>query len=175
MDGTDTGATGGVTGTEGEESRDPTMVDLASILRAHMGQQEARDARLREESAQQEQRFRALQHQFQLLQLEVQARTSPIPENTSAALDSDEPGPQVQTELAPECVPSTASAGQFRLPPEPRLEKLTEHDDIEHFLITFERIAAACRWPRSDWVFRLIPLLTGKARGVLILSPMLFR
>lgn len=167
-DGTDTGTSGGVTGTEGEESRDPTMADFASILRAHMGQQEARDARLREESARQEQRFRALQHQFQLLQLEVQARTSPLPENTPTALDSDEPAPQVQTDLAPEGVPATASLGQFRFPPEPRLEKLTEYDDIEHFLVTFERIAAAYRWPRSDWVFRLIPLLTGKARGAYV-------
>lgn len=43
---------------------------------------------------------------------------------------------------------------------EPRLEKLSDSDDIEHFLITFERIAAACCWPKADWAFRLIPLKT---------------
>ncbi len=40
---------------------------------------------------------------------------------------------------------------------------LCEEDDIEHYLTTFERIAEVCRWPREDWVIRLIPLLTGKA------------
>lgn len=44
----------------------------------------------------------------------------------------------------------------------------TGDDYIEHFLITFERIAAACRWPKSDWVFRLVPLLTGKARSAYV-------
>ncbi|XP_026065997.1 uncharacterized protein LOC113048415 isoform X2 [Carassius auratus] len=52
---------------------------------------------------------------------------------------------------------------------EPRLEKLSDSDDIEHFLITFERIAAACCWPKADWAFRLIPLLTGKARAAYVL------
>ncbi len=37
--------------------------------------------------------------------------------------------------------------------------------DVEYFLITYERIAAACGWSTSDWAFRLIPLLTGKARA----------
>ncbi|KAL2087252.1 hypothetical protein ACEWY4_018311 [Coilia grayii] len=50
----------------------------------------------------------------------------------------------------------------------PKLQKLTDEDDIEHFLITFERIARACRWPRADWSFHLIPLLTGKARGAYV-------
>lgn len=32
-------------------------------------------------------------------------------------------------------------------------------------MITFEKTAAACEWSKSDWAFRLIPLLTGKARA----------
>ncbi len=48
---------------------------------------------------------------------------------------------------------------------EAKLDKLSDSDDVEHFLITYERIAAACGWPTSDWAFRLIPLLTGKARA----------
>ncbi|XP_051252640.1 uncharacterized protein LOC127361776 isoform X5 [Dicentrarchus labrax] len=109
--GTGTEDTGGVAGTEGGDSREPTLVDIASILRAHMGQQEARDNRLREESDRQEQRFKALQHQFQLLQLEVQACTSPTLEHTSADLDSDEPGPQAQIALTPEGAPANSSSG----------------------------------------------------------------
>lgn len=47
IDGTDTGESdpgdsGGVTGTGGEGSREPTVADLAGILHPHMGQQEAR-------------------------------------------------------------------------------------------------------------------------------------
>ncbi|XP_035999649.1 uncharacterized protein LOC118564770 [Fundulus heteroclitus] len=29
-------------------------------------------------------------------------------------------------------------------------------------------MAAACRWPKADWVFHLIPLLTGKARSAYV-------
>ncbi|XP_057693505.1 uncharacterized protein LOC130916648 [Corythoichthys intestinalis] len=54
------------------------------------------------------------------------------------------------------------------MPQLPKLQKLSEEDDIEHFLITFERIAAACRWPKVDWAFHLIPLLTGKARSAFV-------
>lgn len=36
------------------------------------------------------------------------------------------------------------ASGQFRFCHESRLEKLMESDDVEHFLLTFERIAAAC-------------------------------
>lgn len=47
---------------------------------------------------------------------------------------------------------------------EPKLEKLSEYDNIKHFLVIIERIAAACRWPKEDWDFHSMPLLTGKAR-----------
>lgn len=59
-----------------DQGKEPTISDLVSLLRSHVGQQEAREARQKEENAQQEQRFRALQHQFQLLQLEVHERTT---------------------------------------------------------------------------------------------------
>uniref|UniRef100_A0A9J7WW15 SCAN box domain-containing protein n=1 Tax=Cyprinus carpio carpio TaxID=630221 RepID=A0A9J7WW15_CYPCA len=51
---------------------------------------------------------------------------------------------------------------------EPRLQPLNEDDDVECFLMNFEQIAAACRWPRSDWAVRLVPLLTGKARSAYV-------
>lgn len=62
----------GVENTE-DEGKEPTLSDLAAILRAHMGQQEARDEKQKEATTRQEQRFKTLQHQFQMLQLEVQA------------------------------------------------------------------------------------------------------
>lgn len=51
---------------------------------------------------------------------------------------------------------------------EPKLQELSDEDDIEHFLITYKRIAVACRWLKSDWAFHLIPLLTGKARSAYV-------
>ncbi|XP_035983424.1 uncharacterized protein LOC105922137 [Fundulus heteroclitus] len=63
--------------------------------------------------------------------------------------------------------PTSSSTSQFPQM-DCRLEKLTEDDDIEHFLVTFERMAKAYRWQKSDWVFRLIPLLTGRARGAYV-------
>lgn len=120
------------------------------------------------------QQFQALQQQFQLLQHEVQAHSLSA-ELTSTALHpleaSDSGNDDQQARVATLMEPihsANGASGQFRLCHEPRLEKLTESDDVEHFLFTFERIAAACRWPKSEWVFRLIPLLTGKARGAYV-------
>lgn len=80
------GASGGAEDMEGKE---PTLSDLMAIFQAHMGQQDAREARQNEVTARQEQRYKTLQHQFQLLQLEVQARTAVAP--NPLAEDSDSP------------------------------------------------------------------------------------
>ena len=138
-------------------SREPTMADLAAIFRTHMDQQQARETR-------QEQQFNALKQQFQQLQLEVQARASPGPERSVG----EEPHLQGEAAVSPEASPDVANSGRCRFFSEPRLEKLTESDDIEHFLMTFEKLSAACKWPKDDWVFRLIPLLTGKARSAYV-------
>uniref|UniRef100_A0A667YIB5 Gypsy retrotransposon integrase-like protein 1 n=1 Tax=Myripristis murdjan TaxID=586833 RepID=A0A667YIB5_9TELE len=139
-----------------------------------MGQQEVREARMKEDAARQEQKFRALQQQFQLLQDEVQTLTNPVPSlpAESEPLESeayDRPPAQARAPSSLENAhPADAFSGQSRFSLEPKLGKLTENDDVEHFLITFERIAVACRWPKSDWAFRLIPLLTGEARSAYV-------
>ena len=43
------------------------------------------------------------------------------------------------------------------------LQKLSPDDDIEHFLATFERIAAQQEWPVEVWATQLGGLLMGKA------------
>ena len=48
---------------------------------------------------------------------------------------------------------------------EARLQKLTDTDDIEHFLTMFERVANAYKWPNNVWVLKLASLLTGKAQA----------
>ncbi len=45
------------------------------------------------------------------------------------------------------------------------VQKMGPQDDPEAFLDLFEKTAAACGWPQTDWPVRLIPLLTGEAVG----------
>ncbi|XP_048345126.1 zinc finger and SCAN domain-containing protein 31-like isoform X2 [Sphaerodactylus townsendi] len=46
-----------------------------------------------------------------------------------------------------------------QLPEEPT----TPWDDTKTFLASFEQVAKACRWPRQEWVTRLLPALSGEA------------
>jgi len=54
--------------------------------------------------------------------------------------------------------------GMMRHMGQPKLQRLSESDDVEHFLTTFERLAQAYQWPPDMWVLNLAPLLTGKAQ-----------
>ncbi|XP_051973782.1 zinc finger and SCAN domain-containing protein 12-like [Xyrauchen texanus] len=90
--------------------------------------------------------LKVLQHQFGLLQLEVQARTTPTPNPLLMAGDPLE-GPDDE-----EAVPSRLLS-----------QSTTCQKDRSEI-----RAAAVCRWPKEDWAFRLIPLLTGKARAAYV-------
>ncbi|XP_066469251.1 zinc finger protein 165-like [Tiliqua scincoides] len=46
----------------------------------------------------------------------------------------------------------------------PQLPEATPWDDAKAFLASFEQVAAACRWPRGEWVARLLPALSGEAQ-----------
>ena len=48
-----------------------------------------------------------------------------------------------------------------------KLTRLTEEDDVESYLTTFERIMAANEVSRERWSFQLAPYLTGKAQHAL--------
>ncbi|KAI7812514.1 hypothetical protein IRJ41_003201 [Triplophysa rosa] len=148
------------------------VTDLTGLFRAFMAKMDVREVQ------EQERRSKGLQHQFSLLQLEVQARTTPTPNFNPLLIAEDLLGGQDEGDAVSnqQVTPSTAwrkdlsrtdEPGQCQFK-EPKLEKFTEFDDVEHFLITFERIAAACRWTKQDWAFRLLPLLTGKARAAYV-------
>uniref|UniRef100_A0A670HQB0 SCAN box domain-containing protein n=2 Tax=Podarcis muralis TaxID=64176 RepID=A0A670HQB0_PODMU len=41
-------------------------------------------------------------------------------------------------------------------------------DDAKSFLASFEQVAEACRWPREEWVARLLPALGGDAQQTFV-------
>lgn len=46
---------------------------------------------------------------------------------------------------------------------DPKIPPYHIGEDIENYLLRFERIAKTWRWPESEWACRLVPLLSGKA------------
>lgn len=46
---------------------------------------------------------------------------------------------------------------------EPKIPPYQRGEDIENYLLCFERIARTWKWPETEWACRLVPLLTGKA------------
>ncbi len=166
------GAEGGKATGDGEIS----VNELANLLRAHMARMDGRETAREQEQADQERRFKALHHQFGLLQLEVRARTVPNPYVSNVGQeargrpnmdpsDSDEHSEASVQQQGGNQVEDNIGRPLSQMP---RLEKLSDTDDVEHFLVTFERIAVACRWTKTDWVWHLIPLLTGKARAAYV-------
>ncbi|XP_031172734.2 uncharacterized protein LOC116062224 [Sander lucioperca] len=128
---------------EDDDGREPTLSDLAGIIRSFAGQQEAREEEWRAQAKRQEHQFKALQHQFRLLQQEVEDRTSPVPEPASTVPDPFEDHNLNENHPRAQASPSTESV----------------HPTMS---------SAELQWPKVDWVFRLLPLLTGKARGAYV-------
>lgn len=100
------------------------------------------------------------------MQQEVQVLTSPGPNLSLTVPDPLGMSDREDVHLQAPAITPSENTHPFeiysRVSHEPGFEKLSEND-VEHFLITFERIPAACRWPKSDWVFCIILLMTGKA------------
>ncbi|XP_045546301.1 uncharacterized protein [Salmo salar] len=46
---------------------------------------------------------------------------------------------------------------------EPKVPSYQQGEDIENYLLRFERMAKTWQWPEVEWACRLVPLLTGKA------------
>ena len=47
---------------------------------------------------------------------------------------------------------------------DPKVAKLTDADDIEAYMVTFERLMSAYDVPANRWVFKLAPQQSGKAQ-----------
>ncbi|KAL7825587.1 hypothetical protein SRHO_G00340830 [Serrasalmus rhombeus] len=135
-------------------STEGIIAELASMVKVLVQSQVARDERMSQVEARHEQRWRSVQHQFQQLQGHVESSIPASSERGSEVASSRPVSPQRMLPM-----------GDFK---EPKLHPLTEGDDVEQFLATFERIATACRWSRENWAIRLVPLLTGKARSAYV-------
>ncbi|XP_062413859.1 ankyrin repeat domain-containing protein 33B-like [Pungitius pungitius] len=129
--------------------------ELAGLVKVLLQSQVARDDRMEQVMAKQDQRWRNMQHQFQQIQHQVGEIQAGGDQRARQA---------VSTAASPVPTEEGTSFGTI----EPRLNPLTREDDIEQFLTTFERMATACRWPQANWPIRLVPLLTGKARGAYV-------
>uniref|UniRef100_A0AAQ5XHE4 Gypsy retrotransposon integrase-like protein 1 n=1 Tax=Amphiprion ocellaris TaxID=80972 RepID=A0AAQ5XHE4_AMPOC len=46
---------------------------------------------------------------------------------------------------------------------DPKIPQYVNGEDIENYLLRFERIAKTWAWPQEEWACRLVPLLSGKA------------
>ncbi|KAL2081694.1 hypothetical protein ACEWY4_023547 [Coilia grayii] len=128
------------------------VAELSNLVRTLLQVQTSRDEKWEKVMQSQDQRWRAMTHQFNLLQGQVEELREGSEGSRSAT-----PQPPAGVETRPQLT--------FK---EPKLHPLTKEDDIEHFLATFERVATTCRWPDSTWAIRLVPLLTGKARSAFV-------
>lgn len=159
------------------------MVELSSLLRSLMQQQVDRDVRTEQEYKRQEGRWKRIQHGFVQLQHEVHQdrqdrqllmEGSAATSNPSIELTAAPPhNPAIQDRPGASPLQS-ANEGQHsslvRFPgwKSPKMQPYNEGEDIEHYSITFERIAHARQWPQDEWALHLAPLLTGKARSAYV-------
>ena len=167
----------------GQAQEKESMAELTSLLRCLMQQQADSDVRIDQERKRQEERWKRIQHQFAQLQHEVQQDRQ---DRQQLMGDSATPSaPSVELTAEPPHIPAIqgrpevdltqlANGGQHsslvRLPgwKSPKMQPYSEGEDIEHYLITFERIAHACQWPQGEWALHLAPLLTGRARSAYV-------
>ncbi|KAL4008478.1 hypothetical protein ACER0C_002330 [Sarotherodon galilaeus] len=140
--------------------------ELTALVKSLMQSQATRDQRMDKESARQEQRWKSMKHQFQQIQVQVKEMTEQQQEQEDNQIEAGGE-PDEGPSLTGQQIWSLSRQEPFHQR-DPKLLPLTLDDDIEHFLTTFERMAQVCRWPREEWAFRLVPLLTGKARSAYV-------
>lgn len=142
-----------------EPAFDPS---LTSLVRDFLTIQQRRDDELREE-------LRGLQLTLQQL---GRAASSAIDESPRMDLPTPAPrrrgsstdGPRGSSTDGPRgrLDSDMDSAKAFR-GKEPKMPAYQQGEDIENYLLRFERMARTWQWPETEWACRLVPLLTGKA------------
>ncbi|XP_073714444.1 uncharacterized protein [Misgurnus anguillicaudatus] len=117
---------------------DDTIFSLTEMFRSFMECLKERDNRQDSETVRQDQNFKVLNHHITQMQLEID-RIRLEPKPVSRVTDQ---------ELC--------------------LARLKDTDDIDHYLLTFERLAETYQWSKEDWASYLKPFLTGEARSAFV-------
>ncbi|KAI4901393.1 hypothetical protein NFI96_008728 [Prochilodus magdalenae] len=149
---------------------------VCEMLRTFICEQRSKDELWRREAEKQEQRWRSMQHQFSLLQEQVRGtrREGRPTRGTEDDYSEGETERLHQTRIlrhtpahdrAARLAVQTPTAPSW---PTPRLPTLKDADDVENFLVMFERLAQAAMWPEQMWAIHLVPLLEGKARAAYV-------
>ena len=121
----------------------PTFQDLTTLVSALIVQQQQQQQQFqqqREEQLRQQEQHREEQLRQQEQHREDQLRQQELLER-----------PATRREEQPATI-------------RPKLNRLTETDDIEAYLVTFERLMASSRVSQEDWTLHLAPQLSGKAQ-----------
>lgn len=142
--------------------------ELTALVKTLIENQNARDKKLQKDLSLQEERWSAMQQQFQQIQ-QQQSKSEHSDVNVRRRTIGVQPSCDFDDDTYDNQDPGGSGGYGYRPQREPKLPVLTPEDDIEHFLITFERMAMVCRWPEEEWAVRLVPQLTGKARSAFVL------
>ena len=164
---------------------------LEHIMKSVVDCQRRQQDQLDVEAQRHDQRWKAMEHQFHQLQslvrgetarqslVELQQDNPPIsrPSSTQGLLPHV-PDPQPHPGLVPAAgLQSSLNSSPISLATPPhfhpgwtnhKMSPYEEDEDIEHYLKTFERLAAASQWPLDTWALCLVPLLKGKARAAFV-------
>ncbi|XP_065146743.1 uncharacterized protein [Paramisgurnus dabryanus] len=120
---------------------DDTIFSLTEMFRSFMECLKEHENQQDSETVRQEQNFKVLNRHIAQMQLEIdRIRLEAI---------SDKPVPRVTDQ-------------------ELCLARLKDTDDIDHYLLTFERLAETYQWSKEDWASYLKPFLTGEARSAFV-------
>nr|XP_033961681.1 uncharacterized protein LOC117463527 [Pseudochaenichthys georgianus] len=123
----------------------PSTGDIVNIVRDFIAAQQRRDDILQEE----------------LRGLRVSVEASQQPVHRYRGGPHVDVGPSLMSSPDRFGNPSGGVAAVHRK--EPKMPVYQNGEDIENYLLRFERMAKTWQWPREEWACRLVPLLTGKA------------
>ena len=138
----------------------PTTTDLASILdvmRTMMVDRERREREIVEERQKQDAERELERQKQEALRVEERRRYEEESERRIAAMNK-------QMEMLQSVVLGHADKDAKRDSDSIKLTRLTEADDIESYLTTFERMMKAYEVDTTRWAFKLAPQLTGRAQ-----------
>lgn len=124
-------------------------VGMAEVVRLLLEDRRARDEELKEERRQREEEMTLRAREAEQRAKEMQEQMALLREALGTTHERNRPARDRRVITGLETV---------------KLSKLTESDDIEAYLTTFERMMVANEVERNRWAFLLAPQLTGRAQ-----------